>query len=115
MASDEKVFRFPVYLKEEDWGYWQVGFSARSRRGKSESSRQRSIRIALAISQAVSDAVPDGEEEVRYPLYLTEPDYVWLQDALRFVPKKLKNDGAAKRIERDVALSYASMEEVEDE
>jgi hypothetical protein len=99
------VYRFPVFLKEEDWQYLISGWEARRRRLRSVKSLARYSTIDRELSGSTADAYADGEE-MKYVVYLPVEDFKYVEDSLRFVPVMSRDRDAVDRIGHEIAGAH---------
>lgn len=112
--TEPKLWRYPVFLKEDDWKYLLLCWEGRRRRIRSAKSVERYRSIDHEVSGASADAFPDEEGDMKYVLHLTEEDYRWLGDSLSYARKADRNEEAAKRIDHELGMACGDMTEVED-
>jgi hypothetical protein len=115
MTKNLKLYRFPVYLQKSDWEYLMRGWEARKRRIRSSATWSRYQAVDSEISNAVANAYPDDDGDMKYALYLKVPDYDWLLDSLKKVPKAERDEQADGRIRREFSGACCDMTEVEEE
>ncbi|MER6086513.1 hypothetical protein [Streptomyces bluensis] len=77
----DALFRYPVFLKEDDWKSAVTGFEKRVRRFRSAARLDQVGRVSSAIVAAEADSFPDGDE-FKYVLYLSDDDYGFLSEAV---------------------------------
>lgn len=108
MAKDTTEYRFPVFLKEEDWQYLIRAWEARRRRIRAKATWERYNAVNRIVSDATADAYLD-KDEMKYVLYITQDDFRYLEESLRFHPKKGRDLEAAERVNREIRASYGDM------
>lgn len=112
-VTQAPLYRVPVFLRREDWAYLLMCWENRRRRIRSQKTRDRYSSVDREMSGASADASPDEDGEWKYVLHLTEADYLWLWDSLRFARKAERDDEKAKRIETELSAARGDMTEVE--
>ncbi|MGI5196911.1 hypothetical protein ACQEVY_25290 [Streptomyces sp. CA-288835] len=75
------LYRYPVFLTEDDWKSAVTGYENRVRRFRAASRLDQAERVRSAMTEAAADCIPDGNE-FRYVLHLTEEDYGFLSEAV---------------------------------
>ncbi|MFC4501765.1 MULTISPECIES: hypothetical protein [Streptomyces] len=112
MANDRAtVYRYPIFLLEEDWNYLVASWEGRGRRIRSAKTRDRYQVVDSVVTEATADAYLD-KGEMKYVLYLSEADYDWLCDSVRLARKADRNEGMAARIQAEFRAACGDMREV---
>ncbi|WP_416972516.1 hypothetical protein [Streptomyces sp. 4F14] len=72
------LYRYVLYLSEDDWEHLRDGFDRRVRRFRSKTKLQQIERVRDALNEASADRWPD-EGEFRYAVYLPEDDFEFFE------------------------------------
>ncbi|MGQ5602930.1 hypothetical protein [Streptomyces sp. EKS3.2] len=68
------LYRYPVYLTEDDWNSAVAGYVKRVKRFRAAARLDQCGRVSTALQEAEADSYPD-KGEWKYVLYLSEDDY----------------------------------------
>lgn len=89
------LYRYVLYLSEDDWGHLRAGFERRVRRFRSKAKLDQIDQVRDSLIMAAAERIPDGDE-CRYAIHLSEGDFSFLWESAMHhkyggVPKKCES------------------------
>ncbi|MEU9404798.1 hypothetical protein AB0E08_03695 [Streptomyces sp. NPDC048281] len=104
------LYRYPVFLKEDDWTSAVAGFEKRVRRFRSAARLDQVGRVGSAIVEAEADSYPDGDE-VKYVLYLTEEDFSFFVEGVNHARNGVPGD-VGERVAQELSMAAGDAREL---